>query len=125
MSLPGYKHRTAFTLVELLVVIAIIAVLIGLLVPAVMKVREAANRLSCSSNLKQLALATHAYHDSEGRFPCGQFQGPYGEGPDSRAWSWLARLLPYMEQDNLYQQGGIPAKSLFQSGVADQQIKLF
>jgi prepilin-type N-terminal cleavage/methylation domain-containing protein/prepilin-type processing-associated H-X9-DG protein len=125
MGLPKCKHRTAFTLVELLVVIAILAVLIGLLLPAVQKVREAANRMSCSSSLKQLALATHAYHDSEGRFPCGQFQGPYGVGANSRAWSWLARLLPYVEQSNLYQQGGIPSNTLAQSGVADQGVRLF
>ena len=103
-------RRAGFTLIELLVVLAIIAVLIGLLLPAVQKVREAANRLSCASNLKQLALSVHTYHDAQNRFPPGQFQGPYGTGPSSSAWSWLARLLPYVEQDALFSQGGSPGK---------------
>src|SRR5712692_6310555 len=89
----------AFTLIELLVVIAIIAVLIGLLLPAVQKVREAANRLKCQNNLKQLALACHAYHDVNQAFPRGDTGG---WGNDKGSWIFFS--LPYMEQGNLYMQ---------------------
>jgi prepilin-type N-terminal cleavage/methylation domain-containing protein/prepilin-type processing-associated H-X9-DG protein len=95
--------KKGFTLIELLVVIAIIAVLIGLLVPAVQKVREAANRMSCSNNLKNLALALHQYQNEHRKFPPGSTIGPFPEAGVTAAvrHGWGQYILPYIEQQTL------------------------
>ncbi len=90
---PAYTPRLGFTLIELLVVIAIIAVLIALLLPAVQQAREAARRVSCQSNLKQLGLALHNYHDTHGLFPFGW---------DDHGTGWSAMILPQLEQSGYY-----------------------
>lgn len=108
-------RRTGFTLIELLVVIAVIALIIGLLLPAVQKVREAAGRAKCANNIKQLGLACHAYHDANGRFPIG-VRMPYAQaGNDPLTGglgnpfgpNWVVYLLPHIEQSALFQQANV------------------
>ena len=111
------RFRMAFTLIELVIVIAIIAVLLGLVLPAVQKVREAAARARCQNNLKQLGLALHHYLDVNGTLPPNGLYPPAGP---ACGWSALARLLPYVEQGDLYRQIDFARPYAAQPGVASR-----
>jgi prepilin-type N-terminal cleavage/methylation domain-containing protein/prepilin-type processing-associated H-X9-DG protein len=109
------RRRTGFTLIELLVVIAIIAILIGLLLPAVQKVREAANRTKCANNLKQIVIGLHNYSNVNGPFPPAYQNKPANLLDFRPGWGWGTLILPYVEQDALYSQLNVDT-TLFGNG---------
>ncbi len=98
------NRREAFTLVELLVVIAIIGVMVGLLLPAVQAAREAARRMSCSNNLKQIGLAIHMYHDAFKAIPPAHIAPDVALVGTTKPSSWIVRILPFMEQTAAFEQ---------------------
>jgi len=102
--MTAQRAKSAFTLIELLVVIAIVGTLVALLLPAVQKMRDSANLLTCKNNLRQIGMAMHDYHNVNGSFPVGYYDPtPWPQTDNGPGWGWASFLLPFLEQEPLYQ----------------------
>jgi prepilin-type N-terminal cleavage/methylation domain-containing protein/prepilin-type processing-associated H-X9-DG protein len=126
MSRGRSDQRKGFTLIELLVVIAIIAILIGLLLPAVQKIREAANRMSCSNKMKQICLAAHNYQDTNGQLPptvmMNSQVGDISDYNQNFGPNWAVLVLPFIEQDNLYRQASTSVANYMTNGDSSWRV---
>lgn len=119
------RRTVGFTLVETLVAMAIIASLTALAIPSIHAARESARRSVCLQRIGQLALAAENHQSAHGVYPPGRFQGKFGAGPESTAWSWMAMSLPFIEEQGIYDQGNIPIATLEDSAIAHEHIASF
>lgn len=120
-----YTDRTGLTLLEVLVVISLIAVLMSILLPAVQQARGSAQRAQCQNHMRQIGVACENFDATHQHYPYSQMFDPHGIGPDGTTWSFLAHLLPYLDQISIYRTGGIPDKTLAESGVAQEFVPVF
>lgn len=122
MSVLARRQRLGFTLVELLVVIAIIGVLVALLLPAVQAAREAARRTDCNNKLKQLALAVHNHHDVNNSMPRNLNPNNHGYDAAGRSWSWITKILPYIEQMQIYEATTVGSNTVYAFNAVETRL---